>query len=113
MTKAVAVEVPTFVKRKHELTELYKSLERATPQAVELLVEDMNNPDLPRKERRAAAEKLIDLQVKVSDVMSKDSLMRQVAEARVNGYVPKLDATGGGQKPQGPSLDFGTIQEVK
>jgi hypothetical protein len=102
MSKAVAaVEQPVFVKRKHELADLYKSLEKATPAAVELLVETMNNEKLPLKERRAAADKLIDLQVKVSEVISKDSLMRQVAEIKVKGFSTP------------PSIDFENLQEVK
>jgi hypothetical protein len=113
MSKVVeAVESPVFVKRKHELADLYKSLERATPAAVDLLVQTMNNEELSLKERRTAAEKLIDLQVKVAEVVSKDGLLRQVAEIKAKGMIPQLSTAGGTQKKQGPSIDFDNLQEV-
>lgn len=100
-----------FVKRKHELADLLKQLDRVTPDAVEFLVETMNDTKVERKVRVACADKLLDFKVKVSEAINKDELTRQIAEIKVNGPKTPLvqDNT---PKPGAPRLDMHNIQQV-
>lgn len=106
------VALPVFVKKKHELADLLKSLEKATPAAVELIVETMNNTQTEPKLKVACATALIDMQLKVSAEISRDGLTRQIAEIKAKGLSTPLELEQGGKKPLPPRHDFTTIQEV-
>lgn len=109
---AVALrEGQIFVKKKHELTDLLKQLDRVTPDAVDFLVEQMNDKNNPVRVRVACADKLIDYKISVSEAINKDELTRQIAEIKTTGPKTPLVPEGGG-KPSAPRLDMGTIQNV-
>lgn len=112
MTKLATVEVPTFIKRKHELAGLLKSLDEATPEAVKILVETMNADadKVGLKMKVDCATTLIELQVKVADMISKDQLTRTVAQIKSQGLSTQLEVVQGGR--QAPRMDFSTVQTV-
>lgn len=108
---AVALrEGQIFVKKKHELDDLLKQLNRVTPDAVDFLVDQMNDKNNPVRVRVACADKLIDYKISVSEAINKDELTRQVAEIKASG--PKFPLVGDTPKPSAPRLDMGTIQSV-
>ena len=113
MSQITVVEKPVFLKKKHELQKLLNSLERATPQAVDLIVETMNsdNEIITTKMKLECAKSLLELQIKVSTEISRDQLTRQIAEIKVNGLSRPLE--GNEPKKLPPKRDFTTIQEVE
>lgn len=113
MSQITVVEKPVFVKDKHELAKLLKSLTAATPKAVELLVATMNNESeaVTTKMRLDCANALIELQIKVATEVSRDSLSRQIAEIKVNGLSRPLEQESEPKKLP-PKRDFTTVQEV-
>lgn len=109
---AVALkEGQIFVKRKHELADLLKQLDKVTPDAVELIAETMNDENQTTKTRLECAKALIDYKVRVTDQINKDDLTRQIAEIRATGLKTPLvpDDT---RKPAAPRLDMNNIQSV-
>jgi hypothetical protein len=100
-----------FLKRKHELDDLLKQLDRVTPEAVDLLVDTMNNPKEAVKVRVACADKLLDYKIKVSEAINKDELTRQIAEIKASGLKTPLVGDDV-PKPAAPRLDMNNIQEV-
>lgn len=111
MTRLATVELPTF-KRKHELTGLLKSLDDVTPAAVKILVDTMNAAEdkVGLKMKVDCATTLIELQVKVADMISKDQLTRTVAQIKAQGLSTPLEVAPGGR--QAPRMDFTTVQNV-
>lgn len=101
-----------FVKKKHELSDLLKQLDAVTPEAVDLLVETMQNVKVETKVRVACADKLLDYKIKVSEAINKDELNRQIAEIKANGLKTPLVPEDGPGKPAAPRLDMHNIQEV-
>ena len=118
MTNEVkVVEVPMFVKRgKHELAGLLKQIEGASHEAVDLLINTMNEEDKEKvslKQRLECAQTLIDLQVRISTEISRDQLTRQIAEFKtknLSGSFKTPEAIE--DKPKAPRLDFSKIREV-
>ena len=107
---AVALkEGKVFVKRKHELDDLLKQLDRVTPEAIDLLAETMQDVKQAIKVRIACADKLIDYKVKVSEAINADDLKRAVAEIKATGLKTPLVPE---DKPSAPRLDMHTIQKV-
>lgn len=115
MSEVVNVEQPLFVKKKHELAGLLKALENGSVDAVELIVETMNSKsdDISLKTKLECAKSLLDMQIKVSAEISKDSLTRQIAEIKAKGLSLPLGPEEVGKKRLPPTTDFGTIQVVK
>lgn len=110
------VEKATFVKRKHELADVLKAVQRGSTDAVELIINTMNETDEEKvtlKTRLQLAQDLLELQVKLAQVISEDQLKRQIAEIKVNGASTPLEALPGERKRLPPTTDFTTIQEVK
>ena len=115
MSEAItAVEQPVFVKRKHELADLLKQIERGSKGAVQLIVATMESTDetIGLKTKLECAKALLDLQIKVADQISKDQLTRQIAEIKANGLTKPLELQPGEKKRLPPTTDFDTIQEV-
>lgn len=108
-----SVEMPVFVKRKHELADLLKAVERGSKSAVAVLVDTMESKDatIGLKTRLECAKTLLDLQIKVVDQISKDQLTRQIAEIKANGLSKPLELQGE-KKRLPPTTDFDTIQDV-
>lgn len=116
MSEAVtAVEKPLFIKKKHELASLLKTVEQGSADAVELLINTMNAPEdkVPLKTKLECAKAILDIQIKVSESISKDQLTRQIAEIKANGLSTPLELAPGERKRLPPTTDFTTIQEVK
>lgn len=105
-------EGPIFAKKKHELDDLLKQLNKVTPEAVELLVSTMNNEKVPMKERVKCADKLLGYKITVSEAINKDELNRTIAEIKVNGLRRPLVPDGSAGRPSAPRLDMNNIQEV-
>lgn len=106
------VEQPLFVKKTHELASLLKKVKQGSAQAVDLLIDTMERPDdeVGLKIKVECAKTLIDYEVKITDQINKDQLMRQVAEIKAKGLsIPLLP---GNDKPLPPTTDFKTIQAV-
>ncbi len=116
MTNGViaTVEKPLFVKKTHELTPLLKRIQAGSAQAVELLIDTMNRPEaeVGIKLKVACAEALIDMEVKISDQISKDQLTRQIAELKAKGFSQPLEQLPGEPRRLPPKTDYSTIQEV-
>jgi predicted phage-related endonuclease len=100
-----------FVKRKHELDDLLKQLDKVTPEAVDLLATTMNDADAPLKERLKCAAKLIDYKIGVSEAINDDDLKRQIAEMKASGPSRPL-VPDAGKATSAPRLDMNTIQSV-
>lgn len=111
MSTLTAVEVPVFIKRKHELANLLKALEKGSVDAVDLIVSTMNSTseDVTLKMKFECAKSLLDLQIKVAAEISKDSLVRQIAEIKAKGLSRPLELQEGRTAPM---IDFNTIQEI-
>jgi hypothetical protein len=107
-------EGQVFVKRKHELADLLKQVEKGSKDAVELIVETMNATDekVSLKTRLECAKALLDLQIKVSDTISRDELTRQIAEIKAQGLKIPLVPDDDDDKPKPPRLDMANIQSV-
>ena len=110
----VAIEKPVFVKKKHELSDLLKRVQAGSVQAVDLIVETMNEKDETKvslKTRLECAKLLLDIEIKVSAEISRDQLTRQIAEIKANPLPIGNGSTVPGR--QAPRKDFTTIQTVK
>lgn len=100
-----------FVKRKHELDDLLKRLDKVTPEAVELLAEKMMDERVGIKERIKCADLLINYKISVSEAINKDELTRQIAEIKATGLKTPLVGNES-PKASAPRLDMNTIQSV-
>jgi hypothetical protein len=109
-----AVEKSSFVKTKHELSDLLKRVQKGSVEAVDLIVTTMNAGDekVPLKTRLECARLLLDIEIKVSAEISRDQLTRQIAEIKSkNLSLPNSNgSTPGGRQP--PRLDFTTVHHV-
>lgn len=107
------VEQPLFIKKKHELADLLKAVERGSEDALGLIVNTMNSEDatIGLKTRLECAKMVLELQLKISAEISKDQLTRQIAEIKKNGLSTPLGQDGPKRLP--PKTDFGTIQAVR
>ena len=102
-----------FIKKTHELAGLLKHVERGSTDAVDLIIDSMNSGDsvVSRKMRLELAVKLLEIQIKVTDQISKDQLMRQIASVKVKGLSTPLGQEGE-RKKLPPKLDFTVIEEI-
>lgn len=110
------VEKPLFIKKVHELTPLLKRIQAGSAQAVDLLFNTMERPDaeVGIKVKVACAQSILELEIKLADIISKDQLTRQVAELKAKGFSQPLGQLEPGEpKKLPPKTDFTTIQEVE
>ncbi len=107
----VLVPQDNFIKKTHELSSLLKNIEAGSRDAVDVLVNTMNSDDkeVPLKLKVECADKLLHLQVKIADTISKDQLTRQIASIKVKGMSASL---GSEDRPLAPILDMTTIQQI-
>lgn len=103
------VEQPIFLKKTHELQGLLKRVKQGSALAVEVLIETMEKEDTEPKLKVACAQSLIDYEVKITDQINKDQLVRQVAEIKAKGLSTPLRTD---DQPLPPKVDMLTIQEV-
>lgn len=110
-----AVDKPVFVKKKHELADLLKRVQAGSVQAVDLIVETMNATDekVALKTRLECARLLLDIEIKVSAEISRDQLVRQIAEVKANAPAIGNGSTVGQPTRKPPLKDFTNIQEVR
>lgn len=110
---AVALrEGQIFVKKKHELADIAKQLDKVTPDAIDLMASSMvDDKNLTLKERLKLAEALVDLKIRITDQINKDELTRQIAEIKATGPKTPL-VPEDTKKPGPPRLDMNTIQSV-
>ncbi len=109
------VEQPIFVKKKHELANLLLSVQKVSKDAIELIANTMNSTEetVSQKTKLECARFLLEFEVKVSDTISKDQLVRQVAEIKAKGLITPLGEVGEGERKRvAPTKDFTKIQEV-
>lgn len=112
---AVALrEGPVFVKKKHELSDIAKRLDKLTIDSIDLMEESLADAEnkLTLKERLKLAETILDLKVRITDQINKDELNRQIAEIRAKGLSTPLLPNDEKPKPGAPRLDMNTIQSV-
>lgn len=107
------VEQPVFIKKKHELADLLKQVEKGSKDAVDLIVETMNADDtkVPLKTKLECAKALLEMQIRISSEISRDQLTRQIAEIKKNGLSTPLGVQGQ-PKRLPPTMAFETVQEV-
>jgi hypothetical protein len=105
-------EVPTFIKKKHELDKLLKTLQTNSQAAVMLLANTMNNEEVDLKIRVECAKNLVEFTKSVSHQINADEMARLVAEVRFgDGPTKKLGMVTTSSKPT-PILNFEDIREV-
>jgi hypothetical protein len=108
----IVEEVPTFIKRKHELEDVHKQIHKGSKEAVALLVSAMNNLQLTIDVRLRCAKDLIQFDMSMADQISKDTMNRLIAEIKVNPNGPARNLSIEDDEPQTPVLDFSTIREI-
>lgn len=104
------MDVPLLVKKRHELSKLLAAVEKGSDAAVNLIVQTMTASDetVGLKTKLELAKLLLELQIKITDQISKDQLVRQIAEVKLNG----LPTGAGGPKRPAVVLDMHTLQDV-
>jgi len=112
MTGLVAKEL-TFIKKKHELDKMLKSLEKMNPTVLKVLDELFESEDIPLKTKAEYALKTLELQSSVVKQINADEMARLVAEYKI-GSGGKLIGRGSTaeETDSTPALDFDTIREV-
>jgi hypothetical protein len=103
------VEAPIFVKKTHELAGLLKRVKYGSAKAVDILIDTMEDKNTEPKLKVACAQSLIEYEVKITDQINKDQLVRQVAEIKAKGLSTPLRPE---DKALSPTVDFSRIQEV-
>ncbi len=103
--------VPSFLKDKHELAKLFKSLDKASQAAVKLLTETLESTDkdVTLKMKLECAERLLDFYMRTAKQISDDDMARLIAEVKLGGskqgFVLKE-----GERPAQPVLNFSEIK---
>ena len=99
---------PTFIRKTGELTKLLKRLDKASDEAVDMLLSVMQTTEDERL-KIACADKLLGFQVAVAKEVNDDILKRMISEVRIAGQALP------GQISMGSSvavIDFSQIQTV-
>lgn len=105
----------SFIKKKHPLGGLKSQVERHSKEAIELIIKTMNDPTQDVKYRVSLAKQLLELQIELTDTISKDNMARLIAEIKLNrGGSNTIDFTTVDEAPKKkrPTLDFDTIRVV-
>lgn len=102
---------PTFLKSRHELTSIIKSLTPAAAEAVKYLVSVLNDEKATPTARIDAAKMLITENRNSITQKNADDMARLIAEIKV-GRGANNKQTIEESKKTGPILDFSTIREV-
>jgi hypothetical protein len=106
------VELPVFLKKRHELEGVLKKLEDVSEEAIDVIVNTMRSTESTPKMKTDCAEVLLGFQIKVSETISKDQLTRQIAEVKAKGLSTPLELAPGEKRQLPPRLDMRTIQSV-
>lgn len=107
---AYAPKPKTILKKKHELAKLLKRLDEASMDAVDVLVNTIRSTEesVSPKMKAECAEVLLNFQIKVADVISKDQITRAVADFKLNNGSHQLVDNEGRSKA--PMLNFEDVQ---
>ena len=108
------VKPMSFIKDSNELTKLLKKLEKATPKAVDVIEDIMENSD-DDKMRMAAATKLLEFQVATSKEINTQNMQNMIAEIKLNRDSGGTRGIGYGDASESsnvPLVDFGTIKTI-
>lgn len=107
-TVKVARDKSSFLKvGGHELDKAIKQAGKAVEEMVSVLVEIATNTEVDPKERRMAAQNLLDVHVRMIDIRSKDEITRKIAEVKIRG----VNGGGDADDDDTPTLDFDNISE--
>ena len=101
-------EEMSFIKKRHELDKLLKTLTKASDSAVETLIRLMEDDKTDDKIKMDCAVKLIGFQTEVVKDINADSIQRLVAELKLVRAPSKSLV----EQPNRPRIDFNTIQTV-
>lgn len=105
------VELPVFIKKKHELQNVSDKLNRLTIKALDVLEDSLTSDD--KDAAYKAAKLVIELDIEAKKIISNDQMMRLIAEHKLKGPRIPLETNGeGGNKRLPPTTDFSRIQEV-
>lgn len=106
----VAEPVPTFVRRKGELTKIQKKLEKISEDMVDFMLAAIESDKTEMKLRLLYAEKLLGYHVEVSKLVNQDNLARMVAEIKTNGR--PLGGSTAISTMNAPRVDFDNVISV-
>lgn len=104
-------ELPSFIKKKHELDAVIKKLEAGSKEAAELLINIANDEKADLKLRKDCAVEILTTLAKMTEQRSKDQMNRMIAEIKIRpggaSKTLKLE-----EDKQYPVLDFNTVREI-
>ena len=101
--------------KKHQNAKLLRRLERETAECLDILMEVARDTQQPTKERRMAAEAVVNMRIDVADKMSKEMLNRYVLESKsMMTMLPKIKTIDGDDDEDSPNVivDFSLIQST-
>lgn len=110
-------ELPSFIKKKHELQKVLDSISKGSSAAVKLLLDTITDEKVDIKLRVQCAKDLLTFHTSIADQISKDQMNRLIAEIKIanKGVTPSLTVGGKDDDEDDsttPVLDFTTIREV-
>lgn len=103
-----ARELPTFLKKKHELAGMLKQLENVSKEIIEDLVETTRDERVDVKVKTSIRLDLLKLQAAIANQISSDMMARTIAEIKIGGATRSLSAV---PENTGPLLNFSEIHE--
>lgn len=105
---------PDFTKDRIKLQKLLKTLDKASKEAVEVLIKIMNSTE-DEKLKADCAKQIVNFYIAIAEKVNADAMQRMVAEARLgNGsknLIPIGQAPADG-KPNRPVVNFNEIRDV-
>lgn len=115
----------SFLRAKHDMAGFLKKLETESKSALTHLVSILNDEEASSRDKFAAATKILDLRVAVSNDINRDQIQRLIAEINAKGKkMPKSlktfgangegeDGDGeGGETDGNPEVNFQYIKKV-
>lgn len=107
-------DATNFLDSPVDLKKLLRAVSKESAKAIDVLVKLLESKD--EKTRLTAATKLLDFQVQVADKISTDQMNRLIAQVKMRamgGPQKLVPLEDGGDKPQKPLVDFGTVREIQ
>ena len=105
----VVKDNPSFIRRKHELTDLERKLSKAAPGAVDRIISLMDKEGQTDKMQLECAKLILSYEIETAKAINQDQLTRQIAEIKVNGKNSKELTDESDEKAY---VDFDTIEEA-
>ena len=114
--KTKEVNIPSFIRKRHELDKLFKALQELSPKAIELLEGILEDVELPIKIRFEAAQTLLNKQIDTAKQINADEMQRLIAEYKFNRDGGRLKGIGNGSTVDDdddtPLLDFDNVRQI-